>query len=354
MKRRSDGGCRHPAAQMGHRQLTCWVNSLGERSAALRSAPWYPASFSQATAMVQDGGERIAPPEAWLRKGGGTAMKTLPQASQVDEAVHGRGSPSLRHFGASLEAAQLLARVTGPAGRRSGQNFGLPCAKDPGRRITSPHGLVTDTTKAAGVAQRFVTEFAAPVCHASTVKRGGGSTKVSAIRIGWPCIAREALCRRVRPAKAQPQHERECESSPRRTRASVRIPRVVGDEVKAAKHCCSGSHPIQAVAGKHDVSLSQTPASTRPTRSPASAHGPSTAPVAHGFVADQRALLRKAQIVVARSISAGSGQRARVSRRRPPRGRVSDRASACMPSGNQLEVEIRLRYGVDATLCPIL
>ena len=174
----------------------------------------------------QDGGERIAPPARAAEIG--HTMKTLPQASQS------MGGPRSRVAFASplwgiVEAAQLLARV---AGQRVDQDLLRSAVGDPGRGRAGLAG------KAAGVAQRLPVRR--PVARAGEAGRiDEGFCDQNWMAMHCAEVARE-------PAKAQPQHPR---SEVRRgALGQDEEPRVVGDEVKAAK-LLLGQSPDPAVAG---------------------------------------------------------------------------------------------------------
>ena len=174
----------------------------------------------------QDGGERIAPPARAAEIG--HTMKTLPQASQS------MGGPRSRVAFASplwgiVEAAQLLARV---AGQRVDQDLLRSAVGDPGR------GRARLAGKAAGVAQRLPVRR--PVARAGEAGRiDEGFCDQNWMAMHCAEVARE-------PAKAQPQHPR---SEVRRgALGQDEEPRVVGDEVKAAK-LLLGQPPDPAVAG---------------------------------------------------------------------------------------------------------
>ena len=155
-------------------------------------------------------------------------MKTLPQASQS------MGGPRSRVAFASplwgiVEAAQLLARV---AGQRVDQDLLRSAVGDPGRGRAGLAG------KAAGVAQRLPVRR--PVARAGEAGRiDEGFCDQNWVAMHCAEVARE-------PAKAQPQHPR---SEVRRgALGQDEEPRVVGDEVKAAK-LLLGQPPDPAVAG---------------------------------------------------------------------------------------------------------
>ena len=174
----------------------------------------------------QDRGQRIAPPARAAEIG--HTMKTLPQASQS------MGGPRSRVAFASplwgiVEAAQLLARV---AGQRVDQDLLRSAVGDPGRGRAGLAG------KAAGVAQRLPVRR--PVARAGEAGRiDEGFCDQNWMAMHCAEVARE-------PAKAQPQHPR---SEVRRgALGQDEEPRVVGDEVKAAK-LLLGQPPDPAVAG---------------------------------------------------------------------------------------------------------
>ena len=125
----------------------------------------------------QDRGERVAPPARAAELG--HTHEDTPTGFAADGRSTARGSPSLRHFGPSSRRAQLLARV---AGQRIDQDLLGSAVGDPGGGRAGLAG------KAAGVAQRLPVRR--PVARAG--EAGFGSTNVSAIRIGWPCIARKS------------------------------------------------------------------------------------------------------------------------------------------------------------------
>ena len=172
-----------------------WENS------PIAVAPRYPASFDR---DGHDGGQRIAPPARAAEIG--HTMKTLPQASQSMS-----GPRSWVAFASPLwgivEAAKLLARV---AGQRVDQNLLRSAVGDP---------EACGQSRGCGPAPASSPPGTAPVnrLRSTNVSAGPGGR---AVRGSRPRAGEGSA-----PAPAKP---------PRRT-GQDEEPRVVGNQVKAAK-----------------------------------------------------------------------------------------------------------------------